>query len=171
MQSTFFRFILVISLALTSLLAFADGPYTVGSSNTVTADPPIPRPKTTPCIVQLFSNAEFANFDPYSFNYTPPTDCPGPWAKVVFTADINVTAGVQFDRTANFWLGATNIYFGTTSEPGSTLAPSWHVESDLTDYTPLFSVAQQGTADIGNLVDSTYTGIIFASATSDCNTS
>jgi hypothetical protein len=111
------------------------------------------------------SNAEFDNFNPFSFTYTPPADCPGPWAKVVFTADINVTAGVQFDRTANFWLGPTNIYFGTTAEPSSNLGPSWHVESDLTDYSPIFMTSQTGTADIGNLVNSTYTGIIFASST------
>jgi hypothetical protein len=145
--------------------AFADGPYTIGSANTVTADPPIPRPSTTPCIVQLMSSAEFDNFNPVSFTYTPPADCPGPWAKVVFTADINVTAGIQYDRTANFWLGPTNIYFGTTAEPGPTLGPSWHVESDLTDYSPIFLTAQQGTADIGNLVNTTYTGIIYASST------
>ncbi len=145
--------------------AFASGPYVIGSSNTVTADPTVPRPSTTPCVVQLLSDAEFDNFNPVSFPYTPPADCPGPWAKVVFTADINVTAGVQYDRTANFWLGPTNIYFGTTAEPGSTLAPSWHVESDLTDYSPIFMTAQQGTADIGNLVNSTYTGIIYASST------
>ena len=144
--------------------SFASGPYVVGSSNTVTADPTIPRPSTTPCVVQLLNNAEFDNFDPVSFPYAPPADCPGPWAKVVFTADINVTAGVQYDRTANFWLGPTNIYFGTTAEPGSNLAPSWHVESDLTDYSPIFMTSQQGTADIGNLVNSQYTGIIFASS-------
>lgn len=145
--------------------AFASGPYTKGSSNTVTADPNIVRPNTTPCIVQLMNDAEFDNFNPYSFTFTPPTDCPGPWAKVVFTADINVTAGVQYDRTANFWLGPTNIYFGTTAEPLSNLGPSWHVESDLTDYSPIFMTSQQGTADIGNLVNSTYTGIIYASST------
>ena len=145
-------------------LASASGPYVIGSANTVRADPNVIRPSTTPCVVQLFSNAEFDNFNPYSFAYTPPADCPGPWAKVVFEADINVTAGVQFDRTANFWLGPTNIYFGTTAEPSPNLGPSWHVESDLTDYSPIFHNAQQGTADIGNLVNSTYTGIIFASA-------
>jgi hypothetical protein len=145
-------------------LASASGPYVIGSANTVSADPNVTRPSTTPCVVQLFSGAEFDNFNPYSFTYTPPADCPGPWAKVVFEADINVTAGTQFDRTANFWLGPTNIYFGTTAEPSSNLGPSWHVESDLTDYRPIFYNAQQGTADIGNLVNSTFTGIIFASA-------
>ena len=34
----------------------------VGSPNTVTADPPISRPKMTPCKVQLFSNFMFADF-------------------------------------------------------------------------------------------------------------
>jgi hypothetical protein len=156
--------LLFLTASFTSL-AFASGPYVIGSSNTVTADPTIPRPRTTPCVVQLLSNAEFDNFNPVPFSFAPPSNCPGPWAKVVFTADINVTAGVQFDRTANFWLGPTNIYFGTTAEPGQTLAPSWHVESDLTDYSSIFMTSQQGTADIGNLVNNMYTGIIFASST------
>ena len=153
------------ALATFAPAALASGPYQVGSSNTVTADPKIPRPSTTPCIVQLLDNAEFDNFNPDTFTYTPPADCPGPWAKVVFTADINVTAGIQYDRTANFWLGPTNIYFGTTAEPSPNLGPSWHVESDLTDYSPIFMTSQSGTADIGNLVNSTYTGIIFATST------
>jgi hypothetical protein len=156
-----------IALVLTTFIpaAFADGPYTIGSSNTVTADPPIPRPSTTPCIVQLLSSAEFDNYTPVAFTYTPPGNCPGPWAKVVFTADINVTAGIQYDRTANFWLGPTNIYFGTTAEPSPNLGPSWHVETDLTDYSPIFLTAQSGAADIGNTVNTTYTGIIYASST------
>ncbi len=160
------RFFLVSLFAFTLIpLATASGQYVIGSGNTVTADPLVPRPSTTPCIVQLMSNAEFDSFSPVTFNYAPPADCPGPWAKVVFTADINVTAGVQYDRTANFWLGPTIIYFGTTAEPGSTLAPSWHVASDLTDYSPIFMTSQVGTADIGNIVNTTYTGIIFASST------
>ena len=155
---------LVLLTAVLVPMASASGPYVIGSPNTVTADPTVTRPNTTPCVVHLFSDAEFDNFNPYSFAYTPPADCPGPWAKVVFEADINVTAGNQYDRTANFWLGATNIYFGTTAEPSSTFGPSWHVESDLTDYSAIFYRPQPGTADIGNLVNSTYTGIIFATA-------
>ena len=158
------RILILLLTATFASLAFAEGPYKIGSSNTVTADSKIPRPSTTPCIVQLMNDAKFDNFNPFSFTYTPPAECPGPWAKVVFTADIYVTAGIQFDRTANFWLGGTNIYFGTTAEPSPTLGPSWHVESDLTDYSPLFTTSQTGTADIGNLVNSTYTGIIFASS-------
>src|SRR6185312_12066654 len=89
----------------------------VGSSNPATAEPAVQRPRTRPCVVQLFSNLAFADFNLKSFSYTPPSDCPGPWAKVVFTADFTVTAGRQFDRTAAFYLGHANIYYGTTAEP------------------------------------------------------
>ncbi len=65
----------------------------VGSSNPVTAAPLVPRPNTQPCVVQLFNNLAFDNFTPASFSYAPPSSCPGPWAKVVFTADFTVTAG------------------------------------------------------------------------------
>jgi Peptide N-acetyl-beta-D-glucosaminyl asparaginase amidase A len=65
----------------------------------------VPRPKTQPCTVPLFTNLEFADFNTKNFSYTPPASCPGPWAKVVFTADFTVTAGRQFDRTAQFFLG------------------------------------------------------------------
>ena len=107
----------------------------IGSSNPITAEPPVARPHTHPCVVQLFNNLAFADFTPKVFNYTPPSACPGPWAKVVFTADFTVTAGRQFDRTAAFYLGHASIYYGTTAEPRKTLSPSWHVERDVTDLT------------------------------------
>jgi hypothetical protein len=164
------RFVLrnfaLLLLAAAAPLAFADGPYIIGSANTVTADPNIPRPSTTPCVVTLFSDYTFDNnYNLNPFSYTPPEDCPGPWAKVVLEVDISVNAGNQYDRTANIWLGGTNIYFGTTAEPGATLAPSWHVESDLTDYSPLFTLAQQGSVYLGNTVEGPFTSIQTASAT------
>ncbi len=55
----------------------------LGSANTVTANAPVPRPGTTPCTVQLFTNFDFADFNPKYFAYFPPADCPGPWAAVV----------------------------------------------------------------------------------------
>jgi hypothetical protein len=84
---------------------------------------PVTRPSTTPCVVTLLDNAEFDNFNPATFTYTPPAACPGPWAAVIFTASINVTPGIQYDRTANFWLGPTIIYFGTTAEPSPPRLP------------------------------------------------
>ena len=153
---------LVLLLTLTSVSAFAG----VGSSNTAIADPPVPHPTTT-SLAKLFSSSTCAltTSIPQTFSYTPPADCPAPWAKVILVGDFSVSAGIQYDRTANFWLGPTNIYFGTTSEPDPSDSRHWHVQRDLTDYCSIFTTAQQGTADIGNLVNNTYTGVIYGTAT------
>jgi hypothetical protein len=140
----------------------------IGSSNPVTAAPPVSRPHEQPCVVQLFENLEFADFTPKVFSYSPPAGCPGPWAKVVFTADFTVTAGRQYDRTAAFYLGHANIYYGTTAEPRAALSPSWHVERDVTDLSAIFMSSQTGEANLGNFVGVsggvTYNGLIYANA-------
>jgi hypothetical protein len=131
----------------------------VGSSNPVSAEPNVKRPPGTPCTVTLFSNEEFADYSQHSFSYTP--TCSGPYSKIVLTGDFTVTAGRQFDRTAELYIGGANVYFGTTAEPRAALSPSWHVERDITDLTSLLASSQSGTAIIYNIVDSTYTGIIY----------
>jgi hypothetical protein len=136
----------------------------IGSGNTVTANAPVPRPSTTPCTVQLFVNFDFADFNPKPFSYAPPADCPGPWAAVVLEADWSVDAGRQFDRTANIWIGGTNIYFGTTAEPSHDVMRTWHTESNLTDYTPLFTTPQGGEVILFNLVNDMYTSHLHGSA-------
>ena len=136
----------------------------IGSANTATADPPVTRPATTPCVVNLFTGIAFADFSPKTFSFTPPAACPGPWDKVVLEADFSIQAGRQFDRTANIWIGGANVYFGTTSEPSRKVARSWHIERDLTDYSPLFQTSQSGRVDLGNLVNSTFTSILFGTA-------
>lgn len=140
----------------------------IGSSNPITAEPPVPRPSTRPCIVQLFQNLPFDNFTPATFSYTPPASCPGPWARVVFTADFTVQSGRQFDRTAAFYLGRANIFYGTTAEPRANLSPSWHVERDVTDLTAIFRSPQNGEANLGNFVGvsggQNFNSIIFANA-------
>jgi len=136
----------------------------VGSPNTATADPPVDVPGTTPCVVPLYAGLQFADFSPKPFAYAPPAGCPGPWAKVVLAADFAVTAGRQFDRTASVWIGGANVYFGTTSEPSRAVAPSWHIENDLTDASALLAVPQAGLAQLDNLVNGTFTGILSGSA-------
>jgi hypothetical protein len=79
-------------------------------------------------------------------------------------ADFSIEAGRQFDRTANIWIGGVNVYFGTTSEPSGTVARSWHIERDLTDYSALFNTTQSGHVDLGNLVNSTFTSSLFGTA-------
>jgi hypothetical protein len=141
----------------------------VGSSSPITAAPPVRRPHTRPCVVPLFQDLAFADSIPKVYHYAPPAGCPGPWAKVVLTADFTVTAGRQFDRTAAFYLGRANIYYGTTAEPRAALSPSWHVERDVTDLGAIFASAQTGEANIGNFLGTApngvnYDGIIYASA-------
>lgn len=144
-------------------LVLAPATPQVGSSNPVSPEPGVPRPNSTPCAVPLFTDLQFADYGTKPIAYTPA--CPGPWSKVVLTADFTVTAGRQFDRTAKFFLGGANIYFGTTAEPRSALAPSWHIERDLTDYSALFTAAQTGVASLQTIVNSTYNGVFYASAT------
>jgi hypothetical protein len=134
----------------------------IGSGNTATADPPVARPNTAPCVVTLFNNFAFADFSPKPFSFTPA--CPGPWAKVVLNVDFSIQAGRQFDRTAEIWIGGVNVYFGTTSEPSAKVARSWHIERDLTDYSALFNTTQNGRVDLGNLVNSTFTSTLFGTA-------
>ena len=155
---------LLAGLSLAVSGAALAGEPTVGSRDNTTADPSVPRPSTTPCTIELFSHVIFADFSPKPFTYTPPAACPGPWAKVVLEADFSVTAGRQFDRTAQIAIGHVNVYYGTTPEPSQAVSPTWHVERDLTDYSPLFETAKPGDANLGNLVNATYTGIIEGSA-------
>lgn len=136
----------------------------VGSTNVTVADPAVPRPPGTPCVVPLFSGVTFTDFNARPYAYAPPANCGTHWAKVVLEADFSVTAGRQFDRTASLWLGGVNLYFGTTQEPSATVAPSWHVERDLTDYSALLRQPGNGQAVIGNVVNDTYTGVIGGSA-------
>jgi len=156
-----------LGAAQSQVILVPDAPQ-VGSANPASAQPLVPRPPGKPCTVKLFSELAFANFTNKTYSYAPPAQCPGPWAKVVFTADFTVTAGNQFDRTAAFYLGHANIYYGTTAEPGATLSPSWHVERDVTDLSSLFRSAQSGEADLGNFVGTSggvvYNSIIYANA-------
>jgi len=131
--------------------------------NVTIADMPVPRPDTAPCVVPLFTGFTFSDFSPHAFAYTPPAACRPPWAKVVLEADLSITAGVQYDRTATIGLGGATIFFGTTSEPSSTAARKWHVERDLTELSALFTESQTGQITIGNIVNSTYTGVLGAS--------
>jgi len=158
------KFAATLVSLLVLLSAFASAELKIGSFNTATADPPVPRPHTTPCKVTLYTGFVFDNFNAQSFNYAPPADCPGPWAAVILEANFSISAGIQYDRTANIWIGPTNVYFGTTSEDAPHQPRNWHVERDLTDYSSIFTESQVGTVDLGNGVNKTDTGIIRGAA-------
>src|SRR5271170_1780769 len=83
----------------------------IGSSDTVTADPPVAHPNTKPCVVSLFSNLEFADFNIKPFDYAPPEKCAGPWAKVILVLDFNETTKNKFAHTAEIPTANTKLYF------------------------------------------------------------
>lgn len=124
----------------------------IGTQYTVTADPLLARPASTPCIVHLFTNVQFAFFSDTSQNFaaTPPSGCSGPWQKVVLDVDFSENGGRQFDRTATLYVGNTNLYFGTTPEPLPSATNTWHIERDVTDYSQLFTTTQTGTMVLQN---------------------
>ncbi len=125
---------------------------TIGTQFEVTADPLVPRPHEKPCIVPLFSGYTFAHFSDttQTFQFTPPSNCSGPWKKVVFEVNFSENGGLQFDRTASIYLGNTNFYFGTTPEPLAVKTNTWHIERDVTDYSTLMTMPQTGTIVLGN---------------------
>ena len=127
-------------------------PIATGTSLEATADPLVPRPNTKHCEVTLLTDQAFADFNNKNFSFSPPAECPGPWAKVILTADFSIQPGVQFDRTGQLFFGNVNIYFGTTAEPLRSQTDTWHVERDLTDYASLFKTPQTGYAILGNIV-------------------
>jgi hypothetical protein len=145
----------------------------------VTANPPVKHPNEPPCVDKLFSPrtpplqpgqlnvGDFADYADHPFNYTPPTTCPGPYAKIIFKMRFRVTAGIQYDRTAAVWIDATNVFFGTTSEPAPNASPEWTVERDVTEYAPIFAQASTGQASVYNIVNAQYTGIIYGTAELD----
>jgi hypothetical protein len=162
------RFVVAATFALgltaSAQVVTIDSKPVVGSSNPATAEPPVTRPTSVPCTVTLFNNQTFNDYSAKPISYAPPTSCRGHWAKVVLTVDFTVTAGRQFDRTASLYLGNANIFYGTTAEPRATLSPSWHVERDVTDLSALLMSPQTGQAIVYNIVDSTYTGVIYGTA-------
>ncbi|HYL26555.1 MAG TPA: peptide-N4-asparagine amidase, partial [Candidatus Nitrosotalea sp.] len=122
----------------------------IGGSNTIYADMLVPRPDTTPCVVTLFDRMPFKDFNNKTFRYRAPAACPGPWAKVVLNMNIRVTKGTQYDRTVIMWVDGAVVYFGTTSEPSTNLAPHWHVERDVTDLSALFKQNSEGQVQLWN---------------------
>ncbi|HEY1706537.1 MAG TPA: peptide-N4-asparagine amidase [Trebonia sp.] len=136
-------------------------------SNPVVGTPAVPRPRTKSCTVSLAndfsSNDSSGNAQNFTGTYTPPKDCPGPWAKVVLDFSATV-AGRQYDRSASIEVGNTTIWFGTTEEPDPD-GLTWHTDKDVTQYESLLRSSQSFSGGIGNYLDSDDNGIYYQTAT------
>ncbi|KAI9835538.1 MAG: hypothetical protein M1819_001989 [Sarea resinae] len=90
---------------------------------------------------------------PYVGTYSPP---PCNFSRV--TINFTVTSsGRQFDRLALMYLGDTEVFRTSTAEPTAT-GISWTYIKDMSNYLALFKESQKIIFDLGNLIDSTYTG-------------
>lgn len=136
-------------------------------SNPVVGTPPVTRPDTRSCTVTLASDfpSNDASGNPQNFSgtYSPPADCPGPWAKVILDFSSTV-AGRQYDRSVSITVGTTTIYFGTTEEPDPS-GLTWNVTKDVTEYSALLASSQPYSGGIGNYVDSDDNGVYYQTAT------
>ncbi|KAL0320609.1 UNVERIFIED_CONTAM: Peptide-N4-(N-acetyl-beta-glucosaminyl)asparagine amidase A [Sesamum radiatum] len=121
---------------------------------------PIPLPRTRPCSYSVLQH-DFAStygMPPVLANYKPPSDCPSQdFARIVleWTATCK---GRQFDRIFGVWLGGVEILRSCTAEPRAT-GIVWTVKKDITRYYSLLMEEQTMAVYLGNIIDSTYTGI------------
>jgi hypothetical protein len=136
----------------------ATAPVEINYQNPVSALPPVSRPATAHCTVTAMQH-DFANSygQPFVGTLTPPSACPGPWSKVVLDWSGSV-AGRQYDRLAGVWIGGAEVFRTSTPEPDPA-GISWHVDADISRFIPLLHTAQPLVVDLGNVVNSTYTGI------------
>lgn len=159
------RFTLLLGLALLApRFAAAQSAVSLGSSRSATAVPLVARPAGRSITVPLFRDVAFADYAAHPFSFAPPANHGRRWAKIVLVCDFSVSAGRQFDRSAEISVGHTNVYFGTTAEPSDRVSPAWHVERDLTEYAALLRAIKPGEVTVGNTVDSKYTGVIHGTA-------
>ena len=65
--------------------------------------------------------------------------------------------GRQFDRLGIMYLGDVEVWRTSTAEP-TTNGIIWNYVKDMDQYDPLWKTEQKIIFDLGNLVDTTYTG-------------
>ncbi|ANB14821.1 hypothetical protein AWJ20_2433 [Sugiyamaella lignohabitans] len=114
---------------------------------------------------QLISDYDFGNSygHPCIVSYSAPN--------VAFTnvrLTLNITCqGSQYDRLGRIYIGETEIWRMSTAEPNGQDISSGYVK-DVTKFLSLFKQSgQKVTFDLGNILDSTYTGTFVASLTAD----
>jgi hypothetical protein len=125
------------------------------TANPVSLDAPVRVPHTRPTVVTVADNAQFGNGPaPYENTVSLPK---GDWSMVV----LHVTGtekGRQYDRLAEVYDGATQIFLGVTPEP-TAAGITWHVQKDITGYLPLLSGTKTFSTYVDNYLNSVDTGI------------
>ncbi|KJK76022.1 hypothetical protein H634G_08779 [Metarhizium anisopliae BRIP 53293] len=110
------------------------------------------------CKIQLMDHV-FGNSygQPFVSDYTPPDETKCPFNRVVMNFTV-VSEGHQFDRLAIMWLGDTEVWRTSTAEPTAHPGISWTYWKDMTTYLSIWKRPQKLIFDLGNLINSNYTG-------------
>lgn len=113
------------------------------------ADPKVPRPNGTPCVVTLYENVllDVTNDFTHAYDYTPPAACAGPWLKVVLEAEYayDEYASPGDFVAAGVWLKGSNLHFGGRP-PVFAEFETGRMERDISDYAAL--LRQPGTGHV-----------------------
>ncbi|KAJ3702196.1 hypothetical protein LUZ61_005901 [Rhynchospora tenuis] len=136
-----------------------DGDDTTSPTTYFEVTRPIPVPTTQPCSHLLLQH-DFAytySKPPVTSSYTPPSCLTQTPSRIVL--EWNATCkGRQYDRIFGVWLGGVELLRSCTAEPRAT-GIVWTVQKDVTKYSSLFFEESTFAVYLGNLVDSTYTGV------------
>jgi len=143
-----------LSANASQLIASALAPSAAGA-DPLQVEPRVPRASGSPCVVTLFRDMPIpvmSIYDP-NFSYTPPSACPGPWAKVKLIVQLSgprqnglPTSAVSLafiDQpivegthvSGAFWAGAPQI----TAD-----IPTWVLERDVTEYASVLKTPKLG---------------------------
>ncbi|KAF0924877.1 hypothetical protein E2562_014961 [Oryza meyeriana var. granulata] len=130
-----------------------------------------PRGSLGPCSTLLLSQSFGATYGrpPVTAAYAPPSCLAAAvggsssiaLAVLEWSADCR---GRQFDRIFGVWLSGAELLRSCTAEPRATDIV-WTVSRDITRYAALLAEPGEIAVYLGNLVDSTYTGIYHANLT------
>ncbi|KAF8025888.1 hypothetical protein BT93_F2648 [Corymbia citriodora subsp. variegata] len=121
---------------------------------------PIKLPDTKPCSYLVLQH-DFANTygrPPVLANYAPPSTCYSQkFSKIVLEWSATCK-GRQYDRIFGVWLDGVELLRSCTAEPRAT-GTFWSVKKDITRYYSLLMKNSTLAVYLGNVVDSTYTGV------------
>lgn len=141
----------------TTMAAFAaDAEFGNDHDDPRTAYPPVPRPSTPACTIEIADHA-FDSFEPARGTIDAAKTCPGPWHRIVLEVD-GAVKGRQYDRIGHLQIGGVTVFRTSSPEP-SREGIAWHVEKDLSAYAPLLTRAQPLELHLGNVVDKTHSGV------------
>ncbi|KAJ9156109.1 Peptide-N4-(N-acetyl-beta-glucosaminyl)asparagine amidase A [Pleurostoma richardsiae] len=128
----------------------------VGSDgSTVTSGTGSPAAQGDSCTLVLMDHVFAYSYGiPFVSNYTPPS-CS--FNRVVMNFTV-VSEGRQFDRLALMYMNDTEVWRTSTAEPTQHPGIRWVYMKDMTEYLYFWKSPQTIIFDLGNLIDSTYTG-------------